>query len=90
MYGLPVETVDKKLAKKDKIMVVVGSQKVERGVYDTVDYNVSVTQQPHSEIAALAVFLDRIQAGKELKKKFSSAQVRILPQERGKKVINLK
>ena len=90
MYGQPIETIDKKLAKKNKIMVVVGSQKVERGVYDAVDYNVSVTQQPHSEIAALAVFLDRVQAGKELKKKFKSAEVRIIPQERGKKVINLK
>ena len=26
-----------------------------------MDFNISVTNQPHSEIAALAVFLDRIQ-----------------------------
>jgi len=90
MYGLPVQEVQKKLAKKQKVLIIVGSQKVEREVYDRADFNVSVASQPHSEIAALAVLLDRIQGGEELSKKFKKADRVIVPQERGKKVISLK
>jgi tRNA (cytidine56-2'-O)-methyltransferase len=88
MYGIPVQEIDTKIGKLKKVAVLVGSQKVEREVYDTVDYNVSVTNQPHSEIAALAVFLDRVQKGEELNKDFKGAKLEIIPQERGKKVIN--
>jgi len=90
MYGSRVQDVEKKIAKKDKICIIVGSQKVEREVYDQSDFNVSVTSQPHSEIGALAVFMDRIQKGKELELKFKGAKRSIEPQERGKKVISLK
>jgi len=34
------------------------------------NYNVAVTNQPHSEIAALSVFLDHLQRGQELKADF--------------------
>ena len=90
MYGMPVQEVEETLSKKKKLAVVIGSQKVERDVYETADFNVGVTNQPHSEIAALAVFLDRVQQGKELEKDFRGAKRQIIPQEKGKKVINLK
>lgn len=89
MYGEILTQKEKEITKKQKICVIIGSQKVEREVYEKTDYNIAVTGQPHSEIAALAVFLDRIQEGKEMEKKFKKAKIRILPQERGKKVINL-
>jgi tRNA (cytidine56-2'-O)-methyltransferase len=90
MYGESVEKVDKKISKEKKICIIIGSQKVEREVYEIADYNVGVTQQPHSEIAALAVFMDRIQNGKELSNKFKQAERRIQPSQRGKSVIALK
>ena len=90
MYGERIQDVDKKIGKNNKICVIIGSQKVERGIYEISDYNVSVTNQPHSEIAALSVFLDRIQEGKELDKKFSGAQRQIIPEKKGKRVIPLK
>lgn len=90
MYGLKVQEVEKKINKLNKIAVLIGSQKVEREVYEIADYNVSITNQPHSEIAALAVFLDRTQQGKELGKKFLKSKLKIIPQEKGKKVINTK
>jgi tRNA (cytidine56-2'-O)-methyltransferase len=89
MYGLPVQEVEKELENK-KVAVIIGSQKVERAVYEKTDYNVSVTTQPHSEIAALAVFLDRVQKGKELYKEFRGAERKIIPEKRGKRVIDLK
>jgi len=90
MYGLPVDKAQEKIAKSKKVLVIVGSRKVEREVYEKADWNVAVTSQPHSEIAALAVFLDRAQGGKELAMKFRKAERAIVPQERGKKVVSLK
>ena len=90
MYGLPVQEVEEDLRTRNKIAVIIGSQKVEREVYNQADYNIGVTAQPHSEIAALAVFLDRVQNGKELELDFKDARCQIVPQERGKKVINTK
>ncbi len=86
MYGLPLQDVEVELKLKKDLLIIVGSQKVEREVYDLSDYNVSVTTQPHSEIAALAVFLDRIQEGKELSLDFNG-KIKVLPCEKGKKVV---
>jgi tRNA (cytidine56-2'-O)-methyltransferase len=68
-------------------MLLVGCQKVPAEFFsDAVsDFNVAVGNQPHSECAALAVFLDRFFEGKELAKEFRKAKIKILPQERGKK-----
>lgn len=70
------------------ILVIVGSQKVPREFFlETFsDFNVAVGNQPHSECASLAVFLDRLFEGEELKKSFENAKVRIIPQKRGKKI----
>lgn len=86
MYGLPIQKIEKKIRDVDKLLVIIGSQKVEREVYGLADYNISVTLQPHSEIAALAVVLDRIQEGKELSKTFPKAKISIEPAEHGKKI----
>lgn len=90
MYGLPLQEVEETLSKEKKIAVIIGSQKVERGVYEMSNFNIGVTNQPHSEIAAMAVFLDRVQKGKELEKEFKHAKKQIIPQENGKRVIALK
>lgn len=88
MYGLPVDDVVAELHSIGDdldLLVVVGSEKVPREVFDLADYNVSVTNQPHSEVAALAVFLDRLFAGRELKRDFGG-RLRIIPSERSKKL----
>jgi len=89
VYGIPVRKAIGKIKRKckNKILVVVGGEKVPWEMYDLADFNISVTSQPHSEIAALAIFLDRLQGGRELNKKFAGARKIVVPQERGKKVI---
>jgi tRNA (cytidine56-2'-O)-methyltransferase len=69
-------------------MILVGSQKVPGEFYSSSvsDFNVSVGNQPHSECAALAVFLDRYFVGEELAKKFDDAKMKIVPSARGKEV----
>lgn len=87
MYGININDCIERIkpSKRDKL-VIVGGQKVPSEVYSLVDYNVAVGNQPHSEVAALAVFLDRLFSGKELEKEFSGKKT-IVPQERGKKVL---
>ena len=87
MYGLATQDVEKEIRTKEKLLVIIGSQKVEREVYETSDYNVSVTLQPPSEIAALAVFLDRIQEGKELVNEYPGAKIEVKPVNKGKCVL---
>lgn len=86
MYGSQIQKVESKIRKHSKILLIVGSQKVKSAVYTLSDYNVSVTTQPHSEIAALSVILDRLFEGKELNKKFKNAKIKITPQAKGKKI----
>ncbi len=91
MYGENIlDVIDeiREEAKREKarIMVVVGAEKVPYDVFEVADWNIAVTSQPHSEIAALALFLDYLQQGKELKTKFEHAKLEIVPRRRGKEV----
>ncbi|MCD6590773.1 MAG: tRNA (cytidine(56)-2'-O)-methyltransferase [Candidatus Aenigmarchaeota archaeon] len=90
MYGVPIERKIDEIRNCKRLLVVVGGEKVPPEVYEIADFNISVTNQPHSEIAALAIFLDRYFQGKELKKTFRNAKKKIVPQKRGKKVIEHK
>jgi tRNA (cytidine56-2'-O)-methyltransferase len=90
-YGENIQTsnvLDKIRNTKKDVMIVVGSQKVPREFYSAEysDFNVAVGNQPHSECAALAIFLDRFFEGKTLGKPFENAKLKIIPQERGKKI----
>jgi tRNA (cytidine56-2'-O)-methyltransferase len=89
-YGENIQSSDvmERIRGTDKdVLVLVGSQKVPREFYDAEfsDFNVAVGNQPHSECAALAVFLDRFFKGEALGKPFENAKMRIVPQERGKR-----
>lgn len=87
MYGLPMQDVIQDLRKLDRVLIVVGGPKVPGEVYHEADYNVAVTSQPHSEVAALAIVLHEIQAGEELKRTFQKSKLRILPTAHGKRVV---
>ena len=87
MYGLPIQDVVGDLRKLDKILIVVGGPKVPGKVYHEADYNVAVTSQPHSEVAALAIALHEVQSGEELKRAFPKSKLRILPSAHGKRVV---
>lgn len=88
MYGENIDSVTDKLKQEEQILIVVGAEKVPREVYNLADYNVAVGNQPHSEISALAVLLDRILQGRQFLKKHENAQKEIIPTKRGKKVLD--
>lgn len=77
-----------KALRKD-ILVIVGSKKVPKQFFSKKisDFNVAIGNQPHSECASLAIFLDRFFQGEELERSFEGGKIRIIPQRRGKKII---
>jgi tRNA (cytidine56-2'-O)-methyltransferase len=85
MYGKNLPDVIGKID-VHKLMVVVGAEKVPSELYDLADYNVGVTNQPHSEVAALGILLDWLQGGRELNKDFGG-KTRIAGNLKGKGAI---
>ena len=86
MYGINVDDCLDKISKNKEILVVVGAQKVPKDIFQLANFNIAIGNQPHSEIAALAIFLDRLLQGKELKREFKEAKIKVIPQEKGKRV----
>ncbi|BEP17117.1 tRNA (cytidine(56)-2'-O)-methyltransferase [Pyrofollis japonicus] len=90
MYGLHVDDVIESIRSSPKPkLIVVGAEKVPPFYYEEATYNVAIGNQPHSEVAALAIFLDRLYRGEELRLEFPNAKVKIIPSARGKKVVSL-
>ena len=86
MYGVNIENLSLDFGSKKNILIVVGASKVPKEVYSLADMNIAVGNQPHSEIAALAIFLDRFFKGKELISPFPNAKMSIIPSSHGKRV----
>jgi tRNA (cytidine56-2'-O)-methyltransferase len=91
MYGLSVTEVEAEIRathreNDDPLLVVVGAEKVPFSVYERADWNLGVTNQPHSEVAALAVFLDRLFEGREFDREWQDASRRVVPEALGKTV----
>ncbi len=86
VYGIPLSKVINKIrkSKKDKI-IIIGSEKVPPEIYHLANYNISITNQPHSEAGALAIFLHELFKGKY--KDFKNPKIKIVPQSKGKKLI---
>lgn len=92
MYGEPIADVEASIRERhgdDPLLVVVGAEKVPFEVYDRSDWNVGVTNQPHSEVAALAVLLDRLFEGEELDREWRDATRRVVPESTGKTVVEV-
>ena len=58
MYGEPFRKAIPKIRRDKPVLIVVGGAKVPGDVYKLCQYNVAVGNQPHSEVAALALFMD--------------------------------
>ena len=87
MYGMPIQDRIKEIRKARDVLVIVGGEKVPGDIYELADLNIAVSNQPHSEVASLGIFLHEYFQGRELSKKFPGSRIRLIPQERGKKII---
>ncbi|MCJ7479368.1 MAG: tRNA (cytidine(56)-2'-O)-methyltransferase [Candidatus Nanohaloarchaeota archaeon QJJ-7] len=89
MYGVPYyEDIDGLEGdfggSEDDILVVVGGEKVPSEVFEIADYNLAIGNQPHSEVAALAVFLHDLFQGDWTDREFEDAEIEVFPSEEGK------
>jgi len=89
MYGLNLPDIIGEIRPREKILVIVGAEKVPGEIYGLADFNVAVTGQPHSEISSLALFLDHLASGAELRNEFPGARIRIIPSKAGKQTEEL-
>lgn len=89
MYGEPIGTkiegIKQRIEQADMAYIFVGAEKVPGIAYIKSDFNVSVTNQPISEVSALAILLDRINEGRELTMNIHG-RLKISGHERGKDV----
>lgn len=91
MYGENINNskiIEKLHQLKSSLLIIVGSKKVPGTFYSSQisDFNIAIGNQPHSEIAALAVFLDRFFQKNELNSEFKNAEIMVLPSKRGKNI----
>lgn len=87
MYGQELEKSIKKIDKNKDLLVVVGAEKTPPWVYEIADFNISIGNQPHSEVAALAILMDRLTNSRWLNRQFDG-KIKILPCDKGKKVVS--
>ena len=91
MYGMPLQDVIEEVRISiDPLMIIVGGAKVPGEIYKISDWNISITNQPHSEISALALFLNEFYQGKYLKQEFENAKINIMPSKNGKQIQKIK
>lgn len=88
MYGESWREVTGEIPKDKPAVIVVGGTKVPAEVFSIADHNVSVGNQPHSEVSALGVFMESWLGPVEESSKFAGGQIEVVPSERGKKVVN--
>jgi tRNA (cytidine56-2'-O)-methyltransferase len=88
MYGTHIDDAlpHVRNAMTEKMLIVVGAEKVPPEVYQAATFNIGMGNQPHSEVAALAVFLDRLKQGEGLRTDFQG-HMKVVPCARGKKVV---
>tara|TARA_Y100000034_G_scaffold127527_1_gene180427 strand:+ start:140 stop:631 length:492 start_codon:yes stop_codon:yes gene_type:complete len=66
VYGYDYKKQIKKIKNKN-LLIIVGGEKVLPEYYKLSDLNIAVTKQPHSEAAALAIILEKLNIKKEFK-----------------------
>jgi len=86
MYGEHIDEMIPKIPKNADLLIIVGAGKMPGEVFKAADFNVAVGNQPHSEVAALALLMDRFLDGEGLRTDFHG-RMRIIPCKNGKKVV---
>mgnify|MGYP001030124657 FL=1 len=88
MYGERFRAVIPTMPRNRPLLVVVGGTKVPAEVFECCQFNVAIGNQPHSEVAALALFLDEWGGDIDVAERFKDGRLEIVPSKDGKVVID--
>jgi tRNA (cytidine56-2'-O)-methyltransferase len=94
MYGIPLQETIQEICstgKQNPIAVVIVAKKVPNRIFRLATWNLAVTNQPHSEIGALAVFLWEVARTCDSGNlgEFPDTMKRVVPQRKNKEVEDL-
>ncbi len=87
MYGEPWREAVGEISRDRPVVIVVGGTKVPGELFRLATHNVSVGNQPHSEVAALGIFLDSF-IGDLPENHFAGGEIKVIPTADRKKVIS--
>ena len=90
MYGEPFRKAIPKIRRDRPVLIVVGGAKVPGDVFKICQHNVAVGNQPHSEVAALASFLDGWYGTGSAERVLDGGELIINPSNTGKDVTDTK
>ena len=87
MFGISIDDEISNIKENNEdILFIVGAEKVPPWVFELSDYNLAIGNQPHSEVAALAIALSKLY-DKPYNQKFTGGQVRVLPSSERRNMI---
>lgn len=86
-YGVPMKDLGYQIKTYKNVLVVVSFSESIKPLYDSADFNVSLSVQPHSCASSIAIFLHEFYQGRELAMHFENAMYKINPDQHG---INVK
>ena len=88
MYGEDVSEALPKIRRDRPVALVVGGAKVPGELFGISNHNVAVGNQPHSEVAALAVALSQWHFSVAIESRFEGGSIRVIPSTDGKNVVD--
>jgi len=77
MDGVPINKIIYRIKTYKNILLIASFQNAQRSVKEAVDFNVSITTQPHSTVSSVAVFMHMFYSGRELAIRFKNAKHKI-------------
>ena len=89
MYGGSWRDSISLIEKTRPMVIVVGGTKVPGEVFRLANYNVSIGNQPHSEVAALGVFLESMIGQIDESTHFQGGEIQVVPSLDRKKVMTM-
>lgn len=78
-YGISIQKQQYSIRSYKNVLLIISTDKERPELNKISDFNISITAQPHSSIAAMAIFLNMYYAGRELSLNFSKAQYKVVP-----------
>lgn len=88
-FGVPLKQKIYQLRTYKNILLIVSLKDEAGPIHRLSDFNISISSQPHSCTASIAVFLHEFYNGRELAMHFENARFKVIPKERGAEVRRL-